>query len=73
MDITIIRKLSENKEYYNYLKENSFWIKILKRNPSMYTNFVKYVKGKYRLRATDRLNNALETTEMITNVLSVIN
>lgn len=73
MDITIIRKLSENKEYYNYLKENSFWIKILKRNPSMYTNFVKYVKEKYRLRTTDRLNNALETTEMLTNVLSVIN
>ena len=37
MNESIMKNLYEKKEYYNYLKENSSWIKILKRNPEKYS------------------------------------
>lgn len=70
MDSTIIRKLMEKPEYYQYLKENSDWIKVLRENPKMYDKFVKYVKEKYKLRTVDKINNAVNTASMLTDMLN---
>lgn len=72
MNPLIIKKLMENKEYYNYLKENSEWVKVLRRHPEKYNDFVKYVKEKYHLRAQDKVNNAVNNMGVLSEVLSSI-
>jgi len=68
----IIKKLMENKEYYNYLKENSEWVKVLRRHPEKYNDFVKYVKEKYHLRVQDKVNNVVNNMGVLSEVLSSI-
>ena len=41
MDLELQRKIRENPKMYRYLKENSFYIKHLNRDPSFYNEFVK--------------------------------
>lgn len=66
----VLKKIYENKDYYNYLKENSEWIVILKLNPSKYKDFEKYIKKKYGLRMQDKANNAINNINMLSEVLS---
>ena len=72
MDIEIVKKLMEKEYYYNYLKENSEWVKYLKRDKNKYTEFVKFIKEKYKLRAKDKLNNAVENLGVLSEVLSTL-
>ncbi len=72
MDALIMKKLIESPEYYNYLKENSEWVKVLKRHPEKYNDFVKFVKKKYHLRAQDKVNNVINNMSVLSEVLSSI-
>ena len=72
MDPFIINKLMDNPEYYNYLKENSEWVKVLRRHPEKYKDFIKFVKEKYKLRAQDKINNAVNNMGVLSEVLSTL-
>lgn len=63
-------KLKSNPIYIKYIHENSYWYKILNRDPNMFNDFVEEVKTNYRLRPSDRLNKALSTFEMISTIIS---
>lgn len=70
MILDIQFKLKSNPNYIKYIRENSYWYKILMRDPSMFDKFVNEVKEKYKLRSIDKINNALTTIEMVQNVLA---
>jgi len=70
MTLDLQFKLKSNPIYIQYLHENSYWYKILTRNPTSINNFIEEVKTKYQMRPADRINKALETFEMLSNVLS---
>lgn len=72
MDEEIIKKLYEKKEYYNYLKENSEWVRVLKRNKFRYKDFINFIKKKYKLRTQDKINNTLNKVSMLSEVLNSI-
>lgn len=72
MTLEIQYNLKSNPNYIKYLRENSNWYKILNRNPEMFKQFVEEVKIKYKLRPADRITKALETIEVLQNVLSTI-
>lgn len=72
MDPSIIKKLLDKPEYYNYLKENSNWVKVLRRHPEKYNDFVKYVKERYKIRVQDKVNNAINSMGVLSEVLSSI-
>lgn len=72
MNLDIQFKLKSNPLYIRFLHENSYWYKILNRNPEMWNEFVEQVKDTYHLRATDKLNNALDAIDMITKVVSTL-
>jgi len=61
-----------NMNYYNYLKDNSNWIKELSRSKNNIDNFISFIKNKYNLKISDRLENMVEKIEMISNVLSAL-
>jgi hypothetical protein len=70
MTLDIQFKLKSNPYYIQYLRENSYWYKILNRNPSMFNKFTEEVKREYHLRTSDKISKTLSTLEMLTNVVS---
>ncbi len=73
MDELIVKDLLKKKDYYRYLKENSEWVKLLRRDKLNYKNFIKYIKKKYKLRVQDKVENVFENLEVLSSVLSNIN
>lgn len=71
MQLNILSSLNEEK-LLPYLKENSDWIKYLNRNPKNYALFKNEIKTKYKLRKTDKINNAIENIDLISNVLNIL-
>ena len=69
MDEVIIKKLLEKKEYYNYLKENSEWVKLLKRNNYRYREFESFIKKKYKIRTQDKVKNTLNKMSLISDII----
>ena len=63
-------KIKNNPKYLQYLREHSYWYKILNRNPLMFRAFEEKVKEDYRLRASDRITKALSTIEMVQNIFT---
>ena len=72
MTINTQMKISNTKNYYQYLKENSFWIKELNRNDKNLEKFIDYCKEKYSLRVTDKISNVIDNIDLIQNVLSTL-
>lgn len=72
MTLEIQFKIRNNPNYQKYIRENSYWYKILNRTPEMFDKFEEEVKHNYRLKFTDRIGETLKTIEMIQNVLSTI-
>ena len=63
-------KLKGNPIYLNYLHHNSYWYKILSRNPNMINEFIDEAKTSLGLRASDKINKALSRIEMISSIIS---
>ena len=70
MTLEIQFKIKNNPNYLRYLRENSYWYKILNRNPSSFKKFEEEVKEKYGLRASDKIEKALETFSLVQNMIS---
>lgn len=64
--------LKSNPQYIKYLRENSNWYKLLNREPNLFKNFVEEFKEKNNLRPTDKIARALQTIELLQNVVSTI-
>ena len=65
-------KILNAKNYYEYLKRDSMFIKELNRGEINFVKFDEFVKNKYTLKIGDRVNKALENVENITNILNVL-
>jgi len=72
MTLEVQFKLKSNPLFIKYLHENSYWYKILNREPDMFNEFVNEVKKNYKLRPSDRINEALNTFEMITSIFGAL-
>lgn len=70
MNLEVQFKLRSNPLYIEYLHNNSYWYKILSRNPNMINNFIEEVKTNLGLRTTDKISKALSNFEMISSILS---
>lgn len=72
MTLDVQFKLKSNPLFIKYLHENSYWYKILNREPNMFNEFVNEVKKNYKLRTTDRINEALNTFEMLSSIFTAL-
>jgi len=70
MELELQKKLIENPKMYQYLKENSFWIKYLNRDAENYKEFTQKMKELYHERTTDKLSDAIDNIDLISSVLS---
>jgi hypothetical protein len=72
MDKIILEKIKKDK-LIDYLKQNSYYIKDLNRNPNYYETFKKIIKEKYNLKITDKVSNIIEDIELVSSIISSIN
>ena len=72
MTLDVQFKLKNNPLFIKYLHENSYWYKILNRDPNMFNDFVEEVKKNYKLRTSDKINEALNTFEMLSNIFTAL-
>lgn len=64
--------LDSNPVYKEYIRTNSYWYKILNRNPNEIDSFIKEVKEKYKLRMSDKINDIVDKIDMINRFISVL-
>ena len=72
METRIKILLDSNPLYKNYIRNNSYWYKILNRDPNMFNSFIEEVKEKYKLRTTDKINNMVDKIDMISKFINVL-
>ena len=72
MSLDIQFKIKSNPNYIRYLRENSYWYKNLNRNPDSFIIFEQEVKERYGLRSVDKISKALQTFEILSNVISTL-
>lgn len=70
MTVELQFKIKNNPNYQRYLKEHSYWYKMLNRDPSSFQIFSEEVKDAYRLRPSDRFEKALQTFEIMQSLMS---
>lgn len=70
MNLELQFKIKNNPNYLRYLRENSYWYKLLNRNPNLFKKFEDEVKKEYHLRTSDKISKAFSTIELISNVVS---
>ena len=69
MTLDLQFKLKENENYLRYLRQHSYWYKILNRSPWEFKRFEEEVKKEYHLSKVDRLERAFNTFEMLEKIL----
>ena len=72
MTLGLQYQLKNNPNYIKFLREYSYWYKLLNRNPVYFKDFVEDMKDKYKLKPTDRLNKMLENINMLQAFLDVL-
>ena len=55
-----------------FLRENSYWYKILNRNENMFSEFVNDMKVKYELTTSDKINRTIDNIGMLQSFLEVL-
>lgn len=64
-------KIINNTDIQRYLRLNSYWYKILNRNPESFDMLIKEIKDKYKLNTKDKIEdfaNKLKMVQMFMNV-----
>ena len=72
MDTKIKIIIDSNPNYKRYLRTNSYWYKILNRNPFLIDDFIREVKEKYKLRTTDKINDIMDKIDMVSKFINVL-
>lgn len=72
MQVNAIMELKNNKKMWELLKYNSYWIKDLNRDFRNVKNYQNDMKVKYKLRATDKISDAIDNIDLISNVLGAL-
>ncbi len=62
-----------NPKYFEYLKQNSNYIKFLDRDVIDYKRFVEEMKIKYQERATDKISKAIDNIDVLNNIIDIFN
>jgi len=73
MDYNVLLKLKKEEKYHNFLRANSNWYKEFNRDPNVYDRFVKEMKQKYKLRAIDKVDNVIDSIDLMSKIISATN
>lgn len=69
MNREVLNKLKNDPKYLTFLRQNSSWYKVLNRDPNSYNEFQKAMKEKYKLRTIDKIDNLVNSVDLVTKIL----
>ena len=72
MQVNVLMELKKDSKMFELLKYNSYWLKELNRNTQSLKRFKDEMKAKYHLRTTDKISDAIDNIDIISNVLSAL-
>lgn len=72
MSLENIIKIKNNPYYTRYIREHSYWYKILNRDASAFLDFEEKVREEYGLRRIDRISKTLDTLELVEKLLTTL-
>ena len=70
MNLETIVKIKNDALLKKYIRENSYWYKILNRNPSYMEYLIDEMKVKYKLTTTDKINEISKKLDLIRAFMS---
>ncbi len=73
MSKDVIDKLRNNKKFLNYLRQNSNYYRELNRDKDNYVKFINKMKEKYKLRTIDKVDNFVDSVDLITKIINMSN
>ena len=65
-------RISSDINLKRFLRENSYWYKILNRNENSFSEFVSEMKVKYKLTTSDKINRTIDNIGMLQSFLEVL-
>lgn len=72
MQLSALLELKKDTKMWDLLKYNSYWYKELNRNPLNIKKFREEMKVKYKLRTSDKISDAIDNIDLISNVLGAL-
>lgn len=72
MTYSLQSKINSDINLKKFLRENSYWYKILNRNENAFLDFVSDMKVKYKLTTSDKINRTIDNIGMIQSFLEVL-
>ncbi len=72
MDFITQKKIFENPMLHRFLRENSYWYKILNRDPDKIDDMIKDMKDKYKLNTSDKIERFGEKLTFVESILDVL-
>lgn len=64
MNVEIQYRLRSNPKDIKYLREKSYWYKLLNRNKTYFKNFEEEMKKEYKLTPEDRINKMANSIDI---------
>lgn len=71
MKYELREKINKDEKFHKYLRENSNWYKELNRDDRNYELFIKKMKEKYKLRTIDKIDNIVDSVDLITKIINI--
>ena len=65
-------KINNNPIQKQFLRENSYWYKYLNRNSKYYSSFLNDMKIKYKMTTTDKINKAIDSINMLSEIIGSV-
>ena len=72
MTYNLQNKINSDINLKRFLRENSYWYKILNRNENAFNDFINELKVKYKLTTTDKINRTIDGIGMLQSFLEVL-
>lgn len=72
MKLDVQFKIKNNYLLQKYIRENSYWYKYLNRNPSLLSEMEREMKEKYKLTASDKINDISEKLDLLRTFMNVL-
>lgn len=63
-------KLRQNPLYIKYLRENSYWYKILNRNPNVFVEFEKRIKEDIQTQKREKITRFIDYLNLFQGIVS---
>lgn len=72
MTYSLQNRINADINLKRFLRENSYWYKILNRNENAFLEFVQDMKVKYKLTTSDKINRTIDNIGMLQSFLEVL-